>query len=377
MCLVVYTDDKKKLNWDVLESGHWGNSDGWGIMYPDGEKVRVARGFYPKLDESWEKFKKTMDFIPEGVQVGIHFRIRTHGVKELVNCHPFKILDKKLHGHDLYLMHNGTISGMDLDHKDDPRSDTAIFAEEFMRPMLKGNPKFMDTLRWQKVVRDIVGHGSRLLFMRGDGSHWIYNKTNGTERDGVWYSNSYSLHGGKKNGNGGRTMYGHTGEWASYNNREWVDGKWVPRDSKQHVTDSLDVMLKSMGFKKRESGLYVLEREQAKSAKVIDLSQVVKVEKEDDSPMSSNKEIFYSAFVQSLKTLNEKQMYYHVIEHTNLAVEYMSNNGFSGGRKQIAAFVNDYPEDAAEWIFYRVNNMIDRINQMDLVEQLRSIQGAA
>ena len=172
-------------------------------------------------------------------------------------------------------------------------------------------------------------------------------------------------------------MYGHTGEWASYNNREWVDGKWVPRDSKQHVTDSLDVMLKSMGFKKRESGLYVLEREQAKSAKVIDLSQVVKVEKEDDSPMSSNKEIFYSAFVQSLKTLNEKQMYYHVIEHTHLAVEYMSNSGFSGGRKQIAAFVNDYPEDAAEWIFYRVNNMIDRINQMDLVEQLRSIQGAA
>lgn len=421
MCLIIYTPKKELLNWDVMESAHFSNDDGWGIMFPDvkNERMVVSRHYDPEPKAAWAKFKKTMSLVPDDVQIGIHFRIKTHGSIHQKNCHPFLILSKKYHGHDLYLMHNGTISNMDTNGQGDDRSDTAIFAEEFMRPMLKGNPSFMNGPRWQKVVKDIIGFHSRLLFMRGDGSFWICNKAQGTEKDGVWYSNSYSLHREKKVEN--TTTTNNYGEYGPKNNRShnhfngqvWSDTKrtWVDKDSRHNIQDNMKHMLENMGFEIQEDGVFLFRSAAAKvtllnavkdvkktnivdlstppeeitkpgfdkgvteSGRVRDSAAVIDAVVSDPEREPSTLGVFFSdAWAMTIKQQSESEVYHSVVENPSLAREYMFNNGFYASRITIDAFINQYPEDAATWIFHRAQNHVDKLNQLDFIEAFKKIQ---
>jgi glutamine amidotransferase len=116
-----------------------------------------------------------------------HARYATHGVKNELNCHPFKVAGEE---YDTYLAHNGVLDI--LIPKDDKRSDTRILAEELL-PRLGGVSALDDD-----YVYDLLSawsRGSKVAVMTNDPSAkyklYIINENAGSWDDkGIWWSNT-------------------------------------------------------------------------------------------------------------------------------------------------------------------------------------------
>jgi glutamine amidotransferase len=114
-----------------------------------------------------------------------HARYATHGVKNELNCHPFKVAGQ----YDTYLAHNGVLDI--LIPKDDKRSDTRIMAEELL-PRLGGVSALDDD-----YVYDMISswaNGNKIAVMTNDPSAlykmYIVNESAGSwDTEGVWWSN--------------------------------------------------------------------------------------------------------------------------------------------------------------------------------------------
>jgi glutamine amidotransferase len=115
-----------------------------------------------------------------------HARYATHGVKNELNCHPFKITGE----HDTYLAHNGVLDI--LIPKDDKRSDTRILAEELL-PRLGGVSALDDDYVYDLL--SVWSRGSKIAVMTNDPSAkykmYIINENAGSWDDkGIWWSNT-------------------------------------------------------------------------------------------------------------------------------------------------------------------------------------------
>lgn len=186
MCLISQAKKKSLINPKHLEAGQERNKDGWGIMYPDGKRVCVARGMGDA-----KEFNAALALVPDNTPVAVHFRMATAGPTDLANCHPFKVLSFEEHGQDLFLMHNGPkiMPGFNGDKK---RSDTLQFVEELLVPLLKGNPRLIRSKALHKMIAAAVNR-DRLVFLEGCGKWHCINENEGKWEKGAWYSNTYSL----------------------------------------------------------------------------------------------------------------------------------------------------------------------------------------
>jgi hypothetical protein len=113
-------------------------------------------------------------------QALIHFRIKTHGVVDATNCHPFMITN------NFAFIHNGTISG----HGTPQLSDTYMFNEDILKPMVAQHGIKM---LWQPYTKALIEEyigWSKLIFLDSKGNFNIYNEAKGEWSDGVWYSNA-------------------------------------------------------------------------------------------------------------------------------------------------------------------------------------------
>lgn len=115
-----------------------------------------------------------------------HSRIATHGVKNESNCHPFRVGGDRL----TYLAHNGVLSVSQF--KDDPRSDTRVFAEEVF-PAMGGvtaldNPTIFDMLcDWARGSKVVV----LTIDPRAEKNIYIINEKSGSWDDNdIWWSNT-------------------------------------------------------------------------------------------------------------------------------------------------------------------------------------------
>lgn len=191
MCLIANISDPVNgvLSMEHAKNAINRNSDGIGCMYVDEGRVRVAR----KLGTDEEQLRLYKQFTKINKPFAVHFRFSTHGAKDILNCHPFQILDYKNHGRDLYLMHNGVISSIDMNSKG--MSDTYNYCEHYLKPLLAVNPELLYNEAFRKIVEGHIGTGSKLLFMdSANGTVEIYNKRMGTDKpNGLWLSNTYSI----------------------------------------------------------------------------------------------------------------------------------------------------------------------------------------
>jgi hypothetical protein len=205
MCLIVNNPQGKILHPVRIASAHKNNPDGVGVMWYDAEadRVHVERGMLNFAD-----FWKIHESL-EGVPHAIHFRWRTRGEIGANFCHPFQVLDKATDGVDLYMMHNGTLSGIETSGG---KSDSQVFADR-LRSKIAGWKNPMDVLHPHILRRmsKTIGGGNKLLFMGSGGktvivnaeSGWFDDDTVGPSEiktfDGVatptWYSNQYSFSG--------------------------------------------------------------------------------------------------------------------------------------------------------------------------------------
>jgi predicted glutamine amidotransferase len=208
MCLI-WTRHAKRADCDISELD-WKaaverNGDGIGVMYPVKDKKGNPSLFTDKVNGD---AKLLQDFYKEhnaksrenfGV-LATHLRKETKGGISLDNCHPHKVLSKD-NGDpvDLYMMHNGTIQN--FGSKD--VSDSAEFAEK-IRPMLVKKPSLLKDKFFIDMLNSFINKGqanynnsqysNKLVFMDGIGQMYYVNQGVGKVKDGLWYSNDYSLH---------------------------------------------------------------------------------------------------------------------------------------------------------------------------------------
>jgi|SRR6266853_246206 len=211
MCLIAYIPAGKAVSRAVFDKAHTTNSDGIGIMSIQG----VQKFFGSKALKRARNYVDSL--VAAKVAHAIHWRFATHGTKQLALCHPFKLPNL-----DVYLMHNGVIGATSQEATEDA-SDTLLYVNK-----LTDAPQSHEDLEyWSKVCTDI-GRYNKACVMYPDGHFIILNKEEGTEIDGIWYSNQYSLPSALRTNNNYFTpsrlrQQQESSRWQS-------GGYWVPWD---------------------------------------------------------------------------------------------------------------------------------------------------
>ena len=183
MCLLVVCNPNSTPSKDELTTGACKNPHGFGFAIDTGSGIISERSMSAK--KSIARFLELREQYPNGYAMW-HARYATHGVKNELNCHPFKVAGE----HDTYLAHNGVLDI--LIPKDDKRSDTRILAEELL-PRLGGVSALDDD-----YVYDLLSawsRGSKVAVMTNDPSAqykiYIINESAGSWDDkGIWWSNT-------------------------------------------------------------------------------------------------------------------------------------------------------------------------------------------
>lgn len=232
MCLIAFSKDgKSKIPMDNMEFAQRRNSDGWGIMFA--QNGRLA---FIKENTSFKQFRDIWEtMIPDNVPVGVHFRMATSGAKNDEMCHPFRILNKEQDEMDLALMHNGVISIKSMNPGVEKRSDTALFVDAYLRPMLRKGNSLIQSRAFNLGLSMAIGTSNKLVMLDGDGNDYWVHKNQGVEIDGVWYSNEYSLPSKKS-----QTSTHHYHGRGDYSQRGRFDGQVWNRETNSWEYPSYD-----------------------------------------------------------------------------------------------------------------------------------------
>lgn len=177
MCLAIYKPKNRTISKEILLYAQTVNPDGIGIAYSDQQGLHV----YKTIDE--QKTLKLFEIISNNLKnfdVLIHLRYATRGEVNDSNCHPF-LNEKKTFA----IIHNGTFSGFGSNLK----SDTKEFCENLAFPI------FAKT-GYSQGFMNLMEHfaqSQKLASIDRNGKVIVYNQRSWTEREGILYSNTYSL----------------------------------------------------------------------------------------------------------------------------------------------------------------------------------------
>jgi hypothetical protein len=177
MCIAITKPAGVKPDYKAYQNGYDRNPDGWGFAVPDRHKKSVIiRKNTTSFKDFWKQFKPFRDR-----PALVHFRIKTHGVVEKRNCHPFRV------GSDLAMIHNGQLDIECNEMKD--KSDTWHFVKQVLRPMYDDSPIFPWNAGCQFIAEQYIDY-NKCAFLHADGDFAWWNKEAGHEvKDGHWYSN--------------------------------------------------------------------------------------------------------------------------------------------------------------------------------------------
>lgn len=187
MCLLV-TQSKvsPKLTHEWLKDFYSYNADGIGVMRSENNELIVEK-ILPKDADDFINFYEKHIF---GYDCAFHLRMKTHGHIDLINCHPYEILNKAEHGIDLWLMHNGILH---TDNKADiSKSDTWHYIKDYLYPMLYKNHDFAFTQAFNEIISDHIGTSNKFVLMDNLGRTAVINQDQGVYWAGLWLSNTYA-----------------------------------------------------------------------------------------------------------------------------------------------------------------------------------------
>lgn len=171
---------------ETLETCFNSNPDGAGLMWADGDQVRIIKGFM-----AFDEFSSTLKALGDVTNTGLvmHFRITTHGGTRPECCHPFPLTDDDtaLRALDtttaVGVAHNGVIHGQATDAT---TSDTMAYIRDVLAPLQRMAGDLLASDDAMTVVESTVG--SKLAFLEPDGA--ITTVGDFIEDNGVFYSNS-------------------------------------------------------------------------------------------------------------------------------------------------------------------------------------------
>ena len=170
MCQIIIKPEGLLTNIPNLDRAQARNKDGCGVMWYDGESIKV----YKTLD--YELFKEVIINNVKEYPAVIHLRLASKGKVTLDNVHPYETAQNG------YLCHNGTISQWGCDNDSDTRE---------LATLLKDLEVDFDKEVTTKLIYKVIGTTyNKVVVMTPDGKLYIYNDNLFIEEDGILYSNT-------------------------------------------------------------------------------------------------------------------------------------------------------------------------------------------
>lgn len=186
MCLIMYSKNPLKISFDDMEQAFSSNKDGFGLMYVKNDRIIFKKILPQKFDEIVNLYNihKT-----QTKEIALHFRFKTQGLINHSNCHPYKILTRKEHNRDTFLMHNGALLPIPI--LNDKKSDTHQFIEYYLRNILIDNIEYLNNKEFKELISDFIGNDKLLVLDSVFNKYTIFNQELGYFENNTWYSNSY------------------------------------------------------------------------------------------------------------------------------------------------------------------------------------------
>ncbi len=186
MCLITINTAETLFTSAWLLDFYRYNADGLGVMYAEDSELFIEK-FVPKSEKQVLNFYRTH---VDGREAVVHWRMRTHGATNTVNAHPYEVLNKTEHGLDLWMMHNGILSGVAADKKD--MSDTWHFIRDTLKPLLVANVDLLRNPAFIALLEDRIGSSNKLVFLDNLGRRTIINEAAFNDFSGARLSNTYA-----------------------------------------------------------------------------------------------------------------------------------------------------------------------------------------
>lgn len=187
MCILSYLPAEVDISDDIADdlwTGGLSNGDGhgWAISVDGGVVMRRTMS----LSEAIDTFTDAKLRYP-GRDSMFHSRFATHGSKIVDYCHPFIV------GSDwrTVVAHNGILSNC-LPAKGDPRSDTALLAQDVMPRKFRR----LDKPSVRSAMERFIGKANKVCVITGNTRYRHQSYLFGEDRGewcastGVWHSNS-------------------------------------------------------------------------------------------------------------------------------------------------------------------------------------------
>lgn len=165
MCVIAFYPKGLPFNNGELKNCFKNNPDGAGVMWQDGGKVHIKKGFMKQ--KALFKFLKTL---PTNVDRVIHFRIATSGKVSGACCHPFPVANdfKTMMQTEIEVpvayAHNGVLT--DYTPKEgmkSPFSDTMVFGKEVLDHLVQKHIDLFDPVI--DVMIESTIDGDRMVIM--------------------------------------------------------------------------------------------------------------------------------------------------------------------------------------------------------------------
>lgn len=163
-----------------LTNGSNWNADGSGFAVVVGNRIEIGKSL--SGDEAIDQFARVYSRATGPAL--FHSRRATHGGKNTDNVHPFEV-----HGlHNTYLAHNGIMPLAAIPEKTDPRSDTRLFADEFLAARWErlDSPKVRSNLENWLGDNKVAVLTTNRRYRR---NLYVFGLSKGEWVDGVWFSN--------------------------------------------------------------------------------------------------------------------------------------------------------------------------------------------
>ena len=194
MCIAIL-NKSAVLSRESLQNCWDSNSHGAGILYTHGQELLV----YKQLRHFEDYYQNYQQLRSEtSLPMLLHFRIKTSGETNELNCHPFLVPDS-----GWGLVHNGMLDSPTTATHSDTWHFANYYATQFRDP---SHPAA------RHLMQDFCGSYNKLLFLHASGEFFLINEKAGhwDKAGDTWYSNDsyqdnrWSYHGAHKYERGSR-----------------------------------------------------------------------------------------------------------------------------------------------------------------------------
>lgn len=221
MCQIFHIPKNVSVPEHLMLHSILNNPHGWGSVIRRDGKLEVRKETGVKNDP--DKIMKWIDKHKDEERF-LHFRWRTKGSLEKMNCHPFEVYRKG--SRRILMMHNGTLGGFTPRDPLAPESDTYNFNQRFLKPFFKrytveGEKGVVDDLAMD-IIHKFVDSRSRVLLIPSDQPVCYFNNFHEPTGNEWVSANSYTFtpnYRGQNNRKNSRTVYGqcrYFGELSKY-----------------------------------------------------------------------------------------------------------------------------------------------------------------